>query len=1127
MNRPRTIADLLGPPGLFYRSVSLERDTRDPAAGRSFVLTPWLERGASGIVAGLSGNSTRRAWRIIGDFGVGKSALSLALIQAFDPRLADPAMPMRRLALATADAPRLYPLLVMGCREGLAAALAVAIRNAAGELFAAPKVQALLGLTDPFEAIMALRDAVRGTGRFDGLLVVIDEMGKFLEASSESDGFDVFRLQSLAAAAARSGGAPLAIILILHKGFQSYAEDWRSARRSEWEKVAERFEEFVFDHPLSHTAALLAAALAVDLPSLPGGARKASQESAKRVRALGWLGPKVNAERLECWPLHPATVPVLSRFFASFGQNERSLFGFAASEEPNSLRAFAAATPLGGSLYGIHHFFDYISSSFGHRLTSRGCAGDWERIGDVLDRAADADSVETAVLKTVGVLNLLDASDLSATADSVQASLIPEFSPSEVGDAIERLISGGLLFRRPGRAEIRLWTSRRVDLSAIWADAERDVDARSILTDLPKHLCGLPVRAHVLARRHSVITGTNRRFAVRCMDVPSLAAFRTYADADGALVAVLCGDDEDLQIAQAWAAQAARDHPELLTAVVPPQPDLGPATVDLLRHRWVANNAPSLREDAHAAAEIERSIADLEAGLVSALEQRLGLRGQRPVAGIQLFREGEPQTAVTPIHATVSALCDQLFRCAPLVENELVNRHSLTSAGAGARQRLIEAMFGHASDPDLGFKPGKAPPERALYLSLLRRGRIHREQAGDWIIAPPPRDDDPLRLRPTLDAIEGRLSKAADRVPLTDLYDLTSARPFGVRRGLSPLLLAVILVAAGHRIALFERGTYCTRLDGPAFMRILKSPELFALQWVSLEGVRADVFQRLAVLLDQVPEEGGIRVVVDPLIRFGAGLPFHVQHSATLSETAQRVRRALAQASSPVDLIFSDLPAACGCEAFGPNARANAGQTALFVERLDAAVNELRACYPRLLEAIRAELLTALAASDRASLAERAAGLAFRIHDQQLRTFVGRLADAVLSEDVWTEALGGAVVGKPPSRWRDDDVAMWRSKLAELASQFQRVEATVFGDGSSPRSAVRVSLTRSDGHERAVVLQIGDLTEGQEGMLQTIVRLAAEADLSLDKVAALLSLEAMTKGRERDEDKTDFRKDTA
>ena len=361
MTGTRVIADFLGNPSAFYRSVALERDVTDPSAGRSFVLTPWLKRGASELISGLQANSTRRAWRVIGDFGVGKSALALALVQSLDPRVAEPEMPMRALVEKVGGAPRMFPLLVTGSREGLAASIAVSISRALGtKCLVEPKhKKAIAALKDPFDAIVALRDALRATEKYDGLLLVVDEMGKFLEAANEEEGHDVFRLQSLAEAASRSGDAPLAVVLILHKGFQSYAEDWRSARRSEWEKVAERFEEVVFDHPLSHTAALLSAALAVDETKLPTEAAKLYDQALAHVRDLGWLGPRNTPGAVGCWPIHPASIPVMARFFATFGQNERSLFGFAASEEPNGLRAFAADVSPATAFYAIHHFFDY------------------------------------------------------------------------------------------------------------------------------------------------------------------------------------------------------------------------------------------------------------------------------------------------------------------------------------------------------------------------------------------------------------------------------------------------------------------------------------------------------------------------------------------------------------------------------------------------------------------------------------------------------------------------------------------------------------------------------------------------------------------------------------------------
>lgn len=1111
MSPSRTMGSLLGRPGLFYRSVALERDALDPSASRGYVLTPWLDRRVTEILSGMRADATRRAWRIIGDFGVGKSALALALVQALDPRLAHPAMPVRRLADGIGGMPRMFPLLVTGSRDGLTAGLSVAVREAASVagLLDLRRAKAILAAADPFAAIVKLRDALRATGAFDGVLLVVDEMGKFLEAAGEAEGFDVFRLQSLAEAAARSGDAPIGVLLILHKGFQSYAEDWRTARRSEWEKVAERFEEVVFDHPLSHTAALLAAALAVDQDAIPAKARKASDEAVKRVRAVGWLGPRNVEGAGGCWPIHPASTAVMARFFATFGQNERSLFGFAASEEPYGLRAFAAETPMGSGLYGIHHFFDYVAASFGHRLTSRAGTGEWGRIAAVLERAADADPTETAVLKAVGLLNLLDAPDMAPTLDGVQAALVPAFAAEEIGRAAGRLVDGGLLFRRPGRADLRLWTSHRVDLSTVWSEAEREVDGHAILCDLPRHVIGLPIRSHLLARRHSVVTGTNRRFVVRCTHASALNGQAERGDADGSIAAVFCGTGEDMRIARAWAAEVTGELETRLAVVVPPMPEVGRAMVDLLRHRWVIANASALREDAFAAAEVERTVADLEAGLVADVEAALGLKGRAPSHGVEVYWRGQREERALPMHAMVSRLCDRIFVDAPKVDNELVNRHALTSAGAKGRQQLIERMFAHGHDPELGFGPKKNPPERALFLSLLRRGRVHRAEDGAWVIAPPPVDDDPLNLRPALDAIERRLAGDGGRVPLPEIYEVIESKPYGVRRGLGPVLLAVELVAAGHRVALFERGTYCARLDGAAFMRILKAPEHFALQWVSLEGVRADVFRRLAALFDRPSKDSGIRAVVDPLIRFGVDLPFHVQHSSGLGPEARAVRKALAEARSPIDLVFVDLPKACGCEPFSIGSRADAARVTGFVTRLDAAIAELRGCYPQLLERMRLAVLGAFGAADRHAIAERAAPLAFRVREQQLRTFAMRLADAALGEDAWTEALGGATVGKPPARWLDHDVEEWRSRLAELAGRFRRVEAAAFGEGDGKRSAVRVSLTRVDGEERSVVVDLAGLSEDQVVAIGAIERMAGEAGLSLDEVAALLSIEGM------------------
>lgn len=1107
---PTRIADYMGSPGPFYRSVAIERDRDDAAVMRAYVLTPWLKRVAAEILEGLLSGSRRRAWRITGDFGVGKSALALALLRTLDPRTADPKAPMDRFAkILGGKMPRMYPLILSGTQAGLNAGMASAIANTLererGLLDA--KARKALASMDPFASIPALRDALIRTGRYDGLLVVIDEMGKFLEAAAvDPDQADIFQLQELAELAARSGERPLAVLMILHQGLQSYHREGAITTRSEWAKVAERYDELVFDHPLSHTAALLSAALSPDMRRLPAAVRKSYQQAESAVTALGWLGPRGESGE-PCYPLHPTAVPVIARFLSAYGQNERSLFGFAASGEPNSLRAFADRHGVEDGLYNLGDFFDYVSTSFGHRLVARGGAGDWDRIRTVLDSAAGSDPTEVAILKTIGILNLLDTPDMVADPATIQACLAPGIGAAEVANSITGLCERGVVFERIGRSGLRLWTSHRVDLSALWNEADTALTQASVGGELAKALSRLPIRPFLLARRHSVETGVTRRFPIRMAPASSLATTTLAADADGSILAILCDDTDEVGYAAAWAEEATAEDPTLLVLTLPPRPELRSNVVDLLRHRWIEANASILREDAFASAEIERRITELEARLIDRLEGCLGLAGDPPAPFVGVFQNGRALADTPAMHMLVSSACDALYGSGPVVHNELINRHALTSAGAAARQRLIEALFEKTHEADLGFTGAKNPPERSLYLSLLKLGRMHRERDGVFVVDLPEQGDDPLQLRPTLDRIRSMIRTGAGRMAVTEIYSCVSERPFGVRAALAPLLLAIVMVADRHRMALFERGTYCPKLDAQAFMRILKSPENFTIQWVALEGVRAEVYQRLAATLGGVEGEDGLMAVVAPIVRFGAGLSLHAQRSSEISPNAARVRDAIMRARSPVDLVFVDLPAACSLEAFDGEREGGADRAAEFAARLSDAIGELERCYPSLLSRMTNEVGRALGADGdvRANVADRAGPLVFRVKEQALRTFVQRLADRVLSDDAWIEAVGGALVGKPPSRWLAQDVATWQARLDDVSATFLRLEAAAFGSQPDQKGAVRLALTHIDGREHVSIVGVGEQSPEEELFTRSILHLIERNGASIAQVVARLA----------------------
>ena len=276
---------------------------------------------------------------------------------------------------------------------------------------------------------------------WSGVLLVLDELGKFLEyAALRPDEEDLYILQRLAEGAARDRGFAFVVLGLLHQGFHAYAESLPSTMRQEWEKVAGRYGEITFDQPLSHVAALVTQALNIDQTLVPRDVDEAVNAVQAATLKTSWYGtPEWAPSALDLYPLHPTVLPVLVRFFARFGQHERSLFSFLLSSEPFGLQSFAARPANGHAWYRLPDFYDYIRGTFGYRLSASSYRGHWLRIVETIDGMSDVDDLQLRVLKAVGVLNVLDAEHLLPTDTVLTAALADGDENRAVSRAVESL----------------------------------------------------------------------------------------------------------------------------------------------------------------------------------------------------------------------------------------------------------------------------------------------------------------------------------------------------------------------------------------------------------------------------------------------------------------------------------------------------------------------------------------------------------------------------------------------------------------------------------------------------------------------------------------------------------------
>lgn len=258
----------------FVRSVSLVRDAHRSDAIDGYILTPTGRRLLHRFAEALHGESTARAWSLTGPYGSGKSAFVLFVAQllAGEEKVRHAARKRldswdgelsQRLFGASSPLPkkagRLFPVLVTSSRQplekALAASLASSLRTVARRR--PPRIIEKLerlaeqGSFSGTSIVELFEEAEEYLEQFGndaaGILLIVDELGKFLEhgATNPEQG-DVFVLQELAELAARSK-RPFLFITILHQPLDRYAEHLSAGRRAEWAKVQGRFGDVAFE----------------------------------------------------------------------------------------------------------------------------------------------------------------------------------------------------------------------------------------------------------------------------------------------------------------------------------------------------------------------------------------------------------------------------------------------------------------------------------------------------------------------------------------------------------------------------------------------------------------------------------------------------------------------------------------------------------------------------------------------------------------------------------------------------------------------------------------------------------------------------------------------------------------
>lgn len=1093
----------------FRRSVNVELDVGHEGVNH-YVVTGCAQRTLERVLAALSDDRGARAWTLTGPYGTGKSSFAMFLASVLSGRRmgshdsliaalhkAAPDL-SRQLKKTTYGGRGFLPVLVAGTRESLADALVRASRAALGRCQSQSARDLLrrfprpghVEKADPVALLASVHECVVKSERgCVGTILVLDELGKLLEfVAADPAKSDIHVLQRLAEYAARAV-PPMLVFGVLHQDFSGYSRDLPATERAEWEKVRGRFEDIAFDEPVDETLRLMAHAW----QRLRQGPHKVTRDWLRLCEETVRLGlaPRAMPEKeaigllASCWPLHPLAALILGPVFKRFGQNQRSAFSFLQSREPLSLREFVeSGSGRRDELFTVSHLYDYLVGTIGDALLHNRDGKRWAEALDIERRLSDVDGTTVAAFKTIALLGIIARwHDVVPSPDTVQFALSPTVLGQQVHEALGKLIQRSVVVERKYNNSLSLWEGSDVDIESRLAAARSAMPADSHTAALlQKHFHARPV----IARRHSFDTGTLRLFSVEYVQDRDLEARVRMQDSstDGRIFVALGEHDRPAQVALAGLSEAR----DVVVALPKNNREIGFLARELACLQWVWEHTPALVSDSTAKRELRARESDIQRRLHAELSQCLfGHAGSD--AETEWLHRGKRRNIASQreLNEFLSKVCDELFPAAPIIKNEIINRRELSSSAAAARRKLIEHMIQQGREAEVGITGN--PPELSIYLSVLRGIGLHIKGAADWYFT-----TDPRRAKNKAEALFSALRlffQQAEQQQRTvaEIFDQLQRPPYGLRLGVVPIVVCAALLAHEADVALYEEGAFVPMITVPIFERLIKAPERFSLRRWRVTGVRSTVFHQLAMMLGQqeLPERIGRREVLDvvkPLVRFVRKLDEYTLHTSALDQTASAVREVLLKATEPDQLLFVDLPRACGLRPFDSRGRIVQADVQRYLTSLQEAITNLQRAYDRLLSDVHASIAAAFDCprdlrGTRVELVRRARVVQQVAIDPDLKAFVTRITDSAPDDRQWIEAVAALLASSPPPVWRDNDRARFDISLSQRVRRFKALECLLLDQKPEGRPegevlSIRLGVAGTALPDRETVVHVCD-----------------------------------------------------
>lgn len=967
---------------------------RDQSKNLNYVVTPNATKIFERIFS--TKNNSNKSFTVIGNYGTGKSTFLWAL---------EKNLLKEKIFFSTKlnDIYKSYQFLKI-------------LGDATSLTFAFQKVLGLDSNTTSREILEALEKKRKAADKKkNGYVIIIDEFGKFLEhINKNKENNDLYLLQ-LVSEWANDADKNTHFIITLHQNFVSYSSSLDLIDRQEWEKIKGRFVDLLFNEPVEQLLFFASSQLEkIEIPNnLKEGFKKLNENIIKSN--LVNFSQNSNAGLSEkLFPLDWLSANILVQALQRYGQNERSLFTF--------LNDFNSSENKDEILYfNVNRVYDYLINTLSSDIQNYNNPHrpQWLSSMRALERAelnfSEDYPIASQIIKTICLVNIFGKSGGIFNKDfaiNYMASTTA-IAAETIAKAIEKLEKSGIIRFYKHSNKLNFLEGTDIDIEQELTDITKEIEADfSIAEELGK-LLTFPVEN---AKRHSFETGTPRYFEYRILnDITEIK----YAEGslDGYINLIFNAKIKDTEIVIASKKAASnlfvlyKNSDEIYNEIF----TINKYKLLLTKFTSDVNASKLLME------ELQHHINKLHWFVL----QNLYTESKENL----WFYLGKNKlvSSKKDLNSLLSEICDMEFTKTPSLKNELFNRENLSPQINTARKFLMRKVLEFENDSLLGFELTKFPPEKSIYLSLLKNTGIHSSRNGVYEYSQPT----DISFLPLWEECESFLNSAkSSKRNLVELYEILKTKPFKLKKGFVEFWIPLFLIFKKEDYALFhETNGFVPFISDDVLDLIHKAPNNYSLKSYDVSGLNINLLEGYKELVNVGDDVSGAKStflsIFGNFLRFYRGLNDYSIYTKKLSDKSIKLREAIKTAKDPEDALFNQFPNALGFHSL--SLKEDEEVLKNYTIHIQDAIRELRSCYDALIDRIEVTITETLDCKElsfsdyKKAITSKLASINSNLLSSEQNIFFKRIFSPLDDRVSWLKSIADVALGKSIEKMIDEE----------------------------------------------------------------------------------------------------------